>query len=194
VKEFYKKKHEHSYYIGCSLGGRMGISAVDKYPEDYDGIVAGAPAVDFLNMNGYRANFFTITGGPGSKDYIPISTWTGLIHNEVLAQCDELDGVKDGIIEIANQCYFDPSTLACKDGQEAPTECLNDAQIKQVEQIYAPYRYPDGKLIFPRMNPGNELSAVQRLLSGEPFVHSVVWTFTHWPSGFRLADMSIGMV
>lgn len=152
----------------------MGISAADKYPEDYDGIVAGAPAVDFLNMNGYRANFFTITGGPDSKDYIPISTWTGLIHNEVLNQCDELDGVKDGIIEIANQCYFDPSKLACKDGQEAPTECLNEAQIEQVEQIYSPYRYPDGKLIFPRMNPGNELSAVQRLLAGAPFVHSVV--------------------
>lgn len=155
----------------------MGISAVDKYPEDYDGIVAGAPAVDFLNMNGYRANFFTITGDADSKDYIPISTWTGLIHDEVLKQCDEIDGVKDGIIEIANQCHFDPTELLCKDGQEGPDQCLNEAQVEQVEKIYAPYRYPDGKLIFPRMNPGNELNAVQRLLSGEPFPHSVVRSY-----------------
>ncbi|KAL2212931.1 tannase and feruloyl esterase [Sarocladium strictum] len=198
VKEFYKKHHEHSYYIGCSLGGRMGIGAADRYPEDYDGIVAGAPAVDFLHMNGYRANFFTITGDKDSKDYIPLSTWTGLIHDEVLNQCDELDGIKDGIIEIANECYFDPTKLRCRDDQTAPKECLNDAQIQQVKEIYASYEYPDGTLIFPRMNPGNEVYAVKKLIAGEPFAYSVDWfryvvyNDTEWdPVGYNTDDVAV---
>ncbi|KAM3537220.1 hypothetical protein ARSEF1564_009860 [Beauveria bassiana] len=74
VEKFYAKKYKHLYYISCSLGGCIGISAADKYPEDFDGIVAGALAVDFLHMNDYRANFFTITGGPDSDNYIPITT------------------------------------------------------------------------------------------------------------------------
>lgn len=151
----------------------MGISAADKFPGDYDGIVAGAPAVDFNNLYGSRANFFTITGGPGSRDYITVDTWTGLIHREVLRQCDGIDGVADGIIEIPSKCRFDPATLLCPADQTS--DCLSAAQVKQVQQVYAPYTYPDGTLIFPRMNPGNELEAVQGLLAGKPFSSSVEW-------------------
>ncbi|KAL8401160.1 hypothetical protein RB596_008088 [Gaeumannomyces avenae] len=171
VEAFYGTAPARSYYIGCSLGGRMGISAAERFPDDYDGIVAGAPAVDFNNLYGSRANFFTITGAPGSPDYIPIDTWTSVIHPEVLRQCDGIDGVVDGIIEVPSKCHFDPSVLLCA-GQYG---CLSAAQVKQVQQIYAPYTYPDGSLIFPRMNPGMELRAVDGLLAGKPFSPSVEW-------------------
>ncbi|KAH7367852.1 feruloyl esterase B [Plectosphaerella cucumerina] len=174
IEQFYEKRPAHSYYIGCSLGGRMGIKAAEVYPNDYDGIVAGAPTVDFNNLQGQRAMFYTITGAVGSKDFITADTWTGLIHDEVLRQCDAIDGVADGIIEIPNKCHFDPSTLFCG-GESDKTQCLNAAQVQQLEKIYAPYTYPDGELIFPRMNPGNEKKAIERLLSGQPFPHSVEW-------------------
>lgn len=152
----------------------MGIKAAEAYPRDYDGIIAGAPAVDFNNLQGQRAMFYTVTGAKGSEDFISADTWTGLIHDEVLKQCDEIDGVADGIIEIPSKCHFNPRTLLCEAPQDEGRECLNAAQVQQVEKVYAPYRYPSGELIFPRMNPGNELKAVERLLSGEPFPHSVV--------------------
>ncbi|RBQ93340.1 hypothetical protein VDGD_08954 [Verticillium dahliae] len=150
IKAFYDKKPDHSYFIGCSLGGRMGIKDAELFPEDYDGIVAGAPT-----------------------NFIPADTWTGLIHDEVLRQCDKIDGVADGIIEVPNKCHFDPQALLCKASEVQG--CLNEAQVQQLEKIYAPYEFPDGEPIFPRLNPGAEKRAVDRLLSGLPFTNSVEW-------------------
>ncbi|KAG7131409.1 feruloyl esterase B-2 like protein [Verticillium longisporum] len=173
IKAFYDKKPDHSYFIGCSLGGRMGIKAAELFPEDYDGIVAGAPTVDFNKLQGARAFFYTVTGAVGPQDFISADTWTGLIHDEVLWQCDEIDGVADGIIEVPNKCHFDPQALLCK-APEAQG-CLNEAQVQQLEKIYAPYEFPDGEPISPRLNPGAEKRAVDRLLSGLPFTNSVEW-------------------
>ncbi|RXG48647.1 hypothetical protein VDGE_08954 [Verticillium dahliae] len=140
---FYDKKPDHSYFIGCSLGGRMGIKAAELFPEDYDGIVAGAPTVDFNKLQGARAFFYTVTGAA------------------------------DGIIEVPNKCHFDPQALLCKASEVQG--CLNEAQVQQLEKIYAPYEFPDGEPIFPRLNPGAEKRAVDRLLSGLPFTNSVEW-------------------
>ncbi|TLS27420.1 hypothetical protein PpBr36_04184 [Pyricularia pennisetigena] len=177
IQEFYSSPPAKSYYIGCSLGGRQGISAAERFPEDYDGILAGAPAVDFNHLYSLRARMFTITGSPGSPDYISASTWSGLIHDEVLSQCDGLDGVADGIIEIANKCHFDPTTLLCRADQadQAGQACLSQAQVAQVQTVYAPYTYANGTLLWPRMNPGAEILASAGLLAGRPFSPSVEW-------------------
>lgn len=176
AEAFYGSKPAFSYYLGCSLGGRMGIQAADMYPEDYDGIVAGAPAVDFNLLQGQRAMFFNMTGAKGSPNYIEIDTWKGLIHSEVLRQCDDLDGVADGIIEVPSRCHFDPETLLCAGGcdKRPQSECLNEAQVEQLRRIYADYRWPNGTLLFPGMNPGNEIAATDKLLAGKPFNYSVV--------------------
>lgn len=154
----------------------MGIQAAHLYPEDYDGIVAGALAVDFNLLQGQRAMFFNVTGAKGSPNYIEIDTWKGLIHDEVLRQCDGLDGVIDNIIEVPSRCHFDPTTLLCTDAfmDRPQQECLNRAQVEQLQRIYAEYRWPNGTLLFPRMNPGNELGAIDKLLAGRPFNYSVV--------------------
>jgi len=173
TEAFYQKPPARSYYIGCSLGGRMGIKGAELYPDDYDGIVAGCPAVDFNHLQGQRAMFYPITGPVGSPNYISHQLWTGLIHGEVLKQCDGLDGVVDGIIEVPDRCHFQPEALLCASDQH-DGQCLNEQQVEQVRKIYAPYTYPDGSLIFPRMNPGNEIQAVQKLLAGAPFGYSQV--------------------
>lgn len=76
----------------------MGLKAAEKFPNDFDGIVAGAPAVDFNNLYSWRASFFPITSPIGSPDFITATMWSGLIHDAILAQCDHLDGVIDGIM------------------------------------------------------------------------------------------------
>lgn len=174
VEEFYYKPASRSYYIGCSLGGRMGVKAAEQFPDDFDGIVAGCPAVDFNHLQGQRAMFYPITGPVGSKDYISHDIWKGLIHDEVLRQCDWIDGVKDGIIEVANRCHFVPEALLCRPFSK-PDTCLNWNQVQQLKKIYAPYTFPNGTLIYPRMNPGNEIFAVQKLLAGAPFSYSQDW-------------------
>lgn len=173
VEKFYQKRPDYSYYIGWSLGGRMGIKAAEAFPHDYDGIIAGCPAVDFNNLYSQRAMFYPITGAMGSKDFITKDVWINLIHKEVLRQCDKLDGVEDGIIEDPGKCHFNPETLLCKT-KDQDSSCLNQAQVEKLKKIYAPYTYPNGTLIYPRMNPGNEILAATRILAGEPFGSSQV--------------------
>ena len=157
----------------------MGIKGAEAYPEDYDGIVAGCPAVDFNHLQGERAIFYPITGPVGSPNFIGPELWTGLIHDEILRQCDGLDGVIDGIIEVPDRCYFQPETLLCQPG--TCEGCLNSEQVRQLQQIYATYTYPNGTLIFPRLNPGCEISAVLKFFAGAPFSYSQVWIL-HLPS------------
>ncbi|KAJ4986880.1 feruloyl esterase B [Stagonosporopsis vannaccii] len=173
TKNFYGKAHSKSYYLGCSLGGRQGIKSAEKFPGDFDGIIAGAPGVDFNNLVSWRARFFTITGPVGSEDFIPAAAWKTWIHDEVLRQCDTIDGAKDGIIEDPTLCNFNPSTLLCRGNASA--RCLTEAQVQQLRTIFSDYRYSSGELIYPAMQPGSEVAAVERLYAGAPFAYSADW-------------------
>ncbi|KAI1150362.1 feruloyl esterase B [Nemania diffusa] len=164
-----------SYYIGCSLGGRQGIGNAEKFPKDFDGIVAGSPAVDFNSLYSWRATFFPITGATTSPDFISSDTWKTTIHNEVLRQCDDIDGVSDGIIEDSSLCHIDTQQLLCGYNNSASTDCLSAAQVLKVNTIFNDYLYPNGTLLYPRMNPGSELLASDGLYSGKAYSPSVDW-------------------
>ncbi|KAF1840637.1 tannase and feruloyl esterase [Cucurbitaria berberidis CBS 394.84] len=172
-KKLYHETYTKSYYLGCSLGGRQGIKSAEKFPKDFDGIVAGAPGVDFNDLVSWRARFYTITGPKTGADFIPATAWKTWIHDEVLHQCDTIDKVKDGIIEDPTLCKFDPSTLLCS--RNSTTNCLNQNQVQQVKTIFSDYMYPNGQLIFPAMQPGSEINAVDRLYAGTPFAYSDDW-------------------
>ncbi|XPS75221.1 Feruloyl esterase [Ascochyta lentis] len=128
AKKLYGKSHSKSYYLGCSLGGRQGVKSAEKFPNDFDGIVAGAPGVDFNDLVSWRARFFTITGAIGSSDFIPAIAWKTWIHDEVLKQCDTIDKAQDGIIEDPTLCKFNPSTLLCTGNSTA--NCLSSRSPK----------------------------------------------------------------
>jgi feruloyl esterase len=170
---FYSAPASNSYYLGCSGGGRQGIKAAEMFPEDFDGIVAGAPAVNFNNMTSWRASFFGKTGATSSPNFIPASAWEGFIHDKVLNQCDTIDGVADGIIEDPTLCDFRPEALICSVGQIS-TECLNEIQVEIVRSILSPLYGSSGELVYPGMQPGSEVLAVQKLYSGIPFPYSLV--------------------
>ncbi|KAF6220895.1 hypothetical protein HO133_002575 [Letharia lupina] len=170
---FYDKAYKKSYYLGCSLGGRQGIKAADMFPGDFDGIVAGSPALDFNNLQSWRASFFPITGSANSSGFISTASWTTLIHDEVLKQCDGLDGVMDGIIEDPNLCSFRPEALLC--AKNASTNCLTSTQVETVRKIFSPFYGEDGNLIYPAMQPGSEILAAENLYAGKPFSYSESW-------------------
>jgi feruloyl esterase len=121
-----------------------------RFPEDYDGIIAGAPANYWTHLL-TKATFDTreLLGKPGS--YIP-ATKLRLIENAALEACDALDGVKDGVIEDPTRCHFDPARLECK-GPESDA-CLGSAQVAALQKLYEGPHGENGKRVFPRVLAG----------------------------------------
>ncbi|KAL0576495.1 hypothetical protein V5O48_005470 [Marasmius crinis-equi] len=190
TKQFYGESHKKSYYLGCSTGGRQGLKSVEDFPEDFDGVVAGAPAANFNSLISWSGHFFSeITGDSSQPTFIPVNLWFGLIHNDILAQCDELDGVKDGIIEDPNACNYDPTPLLCKDG--ATENCLTPTQAETVKKVYSPFLDTQGNLIYPRAQPGGE-DILPIMVGGQPFSFTADW-FKYVVYNSSIDPTTIGM-
>jgi tannase/feruloyl esterase len=155
VDAFYGAAPKLSFFNGCSTGGRQAITEAQRYPNDFDAIVAGASAWDGMRMHAVRvAVSQQINRNPDGV--IPPAKFE-MIHEAVLSACDALDGVKDGVIENPPQCHFDYATLACK-GADAPT-CLTASQVESAKALTSPLAdIRTGKRIDERhLWPGSEL-------------------------------------
>jgi feruloyl esterase len=142
-----------SFWNGCSTGGRQAFAEAQRFPDDYDGIVAGAPANYVTHLQGAQI-WVSAISNKDQAGFIPASKFPAL-HNAVLAACDMLDGVKDGVLEDPTRCHFDPATLACQ-GAES-TACLTGAQVAVAQQIYEGMKSPaTGKSLFPGLELGSE--------------------------------------
>ncbi|KAF9258406.1 tannase and feruloyl esterase [Marasmius fiardii PR-910] len=174
TRQFYGQAHKKSYYFGCSTGGREGLKSVEDFPEDFDGVVAGSAAANFVGLMGWSGHFFSeITGNSSQPTFIPLDLWTGLIHNDILSQCDGIDGVQDGIIEDPNLCEYNPSGLLCQNG--ATSNCLTPTQIETVRKAFQPFLASDGTVIYPRAQPGAEALLSSSFLTGRPFQFTSDW-------------------
>src|SRR6202047_29253 len=152
VKAFYGDAPKHSYFASCSNGGRQALMEAQRYPEDYDGILAGAPAnywTHLLSSALWDAQATTLD--PDS--YIPPSKIPA-IANAVLAACDAKDGLKDGILNDPRQCHFDPATILCQQGNS--DSCLTKPQVTALKKLYEGAHDAKGKQIFPGFVPGAE--------------------------------------
>lgn len=150
---YYGTPATHSYFASCSDGGREALMEAQRYPADYDGILAGAPANNWshlLSNAGYNAHIFA--ADPSA--YIP-PTKLPAIASAVLAACDKLDGLSDGILNDPRQCRFDPGTLLCKSGDS--DSCLTAPQADALKKLYAGAHDAQGQLIFPGYLPGSEI-------------------------------------
>jgi feruloyl esterase len=165
VNAFYGSAPVKSYFNGCSTGGRQALVEATKYPDDFDGIVAGAAANPKTHLDAWRmwAAHLAIRN---EDDRIPPEKYPA-IHQAVLAQCDALDGVKDGLIENPTQCHFDPSAIVCKGAGDA--QCLTPKQAAVAKSLMGPVKTPAGREIFPGYAPGTELGWGFLLGSDEPY-------------------------
>ena len=147
IAAFYGSPAKLNYWSGCSAGGRQGLMEAQRYPADFDGIVAGAPG---LNWTG-RAIESMVIANASHKDqagYIPPAKYA-MIHKAVLDSCDALDGVKDGLLESPAACHFDPKQLQCP-AEDGPG-CLTAKQVETAQAIYNPTSF------FPGYMRGSEL-------------------------------------
>ena len=151
VAQFYGQPAAKSYYQGCSTGGRMGLIEVQRYPEDYDGVVAGAPVYSLLvqSSSAVRDQFFKKPGAAIPGEQIKS------LNASVLAACDAADGLKDGVVTDPRRCRWQPKVLACKPG-DAADQCLTPAQIEAMNAAYTTVRTRDGVVGHYGLTRGSE--------------------------------------
>jgi len=157
IKAFYGQAPRYSYFSGCSDGGREALIEAQRYPLDFDGIAAGAPALNFTIQNSFHHAWLakSNTGSDGK----PLLTAVDMapLHAAVIAACDGLDGLVDGQITDPRLCHYDPAGIACK-GDYRPGQCLTGEQVAAVRAIYDGARSASGKrLEIPGSLPGSEM-------------------------------------
>ena len=153
IDAFYGSAPRFSYFSGCSTGGRQALQAAQRYPTDFDGIVAGAPGLR-ASRQAFAQNWMhQALTAPGAA--LPAEK-LALLHQGVMDACDAQDGARDGVLERPLACTFDPEVLACRGGDRA--SCLTSAQVEAARKVYAGPSDPrTGAAIFPGLERGSEL-------------------------------------
>ena len=158
IAAYYGQPAKYSYFAGCSDGGREALMEAQRFPEDFNGITAGAPAMNFTTQNTFYHGWNALkNSGAGGR---PILTADKLpiLHKAVLDACDAADGLKDGLISEPLSCHFDPAAVQCKAGHDDGT-CLSAAQVQAARNIYAGAHDAEGnKLVLSGPLPGSELA------------------------------------
>ena len=153
IKAFYESDPARSYWNGCSTGGRQSLMEAQRFPDDYDGIIAGAPANYMSHLQPWSL-WIPMAVHATEESYVPPAKYA-VIHKAVLEACDTLDGVKDGVIENPMACHFDPKTIQCTGVTN--DACLTPPQVEAVRKLYAPATNPrTGTPFFPGLEPGSE--------------------------------------
>jgi len=164
LNAYYGKPANKAYFDACSDGGREALMEAQRFPQDYDGILAGAPANAWSTILAGGASLMQgLTGDP--KAYIP-DRKLGAIQRASLAACDALDGVKDNVVGDPAKCRFDPQVLLCK-GDDA-RDCLTPPQIDSLKMIYSGFKDGQGRIVFPGFSMGDETSWKQWIVGEDP--------------------------
>ena len=154
VHAFYGQPATRSYYVGCSTGGRQGLMEAQRFPDDYDGLIAGAPAANWTRFQAGGHLWAVLSLNKDPESYVPASKLP-IIESAVNAACDAADGVTDGVLEDPRQCHFDAQALACKAGQDL-SSCLTPKQAAAVNNIWNGPHDSVGQLVYPPYMRGAE--------------------------------------
>ena len=203
VRAVYAKPAHHSYFVGCSSGGHQALTEAQRYPEDYDGILAGAPANYWTHLMAGQLWYGLATRvDPATSLESPVNKLK-LIHDAVLDACDAADGVRDGVLENPSMCRFDPQVLACTGG-DGPG-CLTAAQVGALRKIYAEAQSPSGAKIFPGLALGGEINWTSMSANQVPFAQTfyryivfqdTAWDYSqmHFAADVAYADQHVGSI
>jgi len=151
IKAFYGREARYSYWNGCSGGGREGLLQAYRYPDEFDGIIAGDPAN--VRRNAW-ALWLAVQTFKDPAAHIPPEKYP-MIHRAVLDACDANDGLKDGLIENPQSCHVEFKKIECKSANGP--DCLTPRQVQTAQTMISPATTASGKVLFPRLEPGTEL-------------------------------------
>ncbi|WP_167056833.1 tannase/feruloyl esterase family alpha/beta hydrolase [Burkholderia sp. Ax-1719] len=158
MRTFYGVAPRYAYFSGCSDGGREALMEAQRYPDDFDGISAGAPAMLFQIQNSFF-HAWTVAANRGSNGQpILLAPKLHVLHDAVIAHCDTLDGVKDGLLSDPRACHVQASWVACKPGASDTQHCLTPAEWSVAQKIYTGPTDAEGHRFLPGgLEPGSEL-------------------------------------
>jgi feruloyl esterase len=165
VAAYYERAAGHAYWNGCSAGGRQAMKEAQRFPEDFDGIIAGAPGLDWTGRAAQAVRVLKTLEQNDAARLAPPQM--ELLHRAAVDACDALDGVNDRLIGDPSRCAFDPATLQCKGAGDAG--CLTPAQVETARLIYSPMANSKTKREIAGLAPGSELG----------------WTPTGWTASAR---------
>ena len=171
ITAFYSKPARHSYWNSCSTGSRRGAVEAQRFPADFDGIVAGAPANYLSHLQPWTLWVPKVVHESGGSLLPPAKL--AVIHKAVIKACDALDGVEDGVIEDPSRCHFDPGVLKCEGADTAG--CLTTAQVESARKLAD--RWSTARTWFPGFAPGSEMG--WDLLAGAEPIGDPVGSFKY---------------
>jgi len=164
VRSYYGGPPTRSYFEGCSTGGRQGLILAQRFPADFDGIVVGAPVLNFSGtMMSYVNNVQALKAAPIPTSKLP------LLAEKIYAQCDARDGLKDGLIDDPRLCGFEPSRDLPKCDAGDQPDCFTPGQIGALEKIYGDV-VSQGKRVFPGWPVGAEIAGSNGRSGWDPWI------------------------
>jgi feruloyl esterase len=192
---FYGRAPRRAYFNGCSTGGRQALTEVQRYPADYDAIVAGAPA-NFAKRQTFGQIWLWQATHKDAASVLTADKYK-VLHKAVIEACDALDGVKDGVLENPTQCRFDPQATQCRNS-EGP-DCLTAPQVEAARKIYAgASNSRTHDTIYPGLQPGSELGwgqsvAAQPVGYATDFFKYIVFRNAQWEPASLNFDSDIAL-
>jgi feruloyl esterase len=167
AETYYGKPIQHSYWNSCHNGGNQGLNEAQRYPDDFDGIVAGDPAfwISHLQPGSLYISWLALKDGVNGPGYIPPAK-IEVLNKAAIAACDGNDGLVDGLIQDPPSCKFDPASIQCKGADAA--DCLTAGQVDTARKIYAGAKFKDGTPIYSGFERGSELNW-NFMIEKEPF-------------------------
>ncbi|MDB6044652.1 MAG: Tannase and feruloyl esterase [Gammaproteobacteria bacterium] len=171
VAAYYGKPAGRAYYSGCSSGGWEGLSEAERYPDDYDGIVAGAPAINLVQVQsrGILVAQLSLKNPAGNLTRELASR----LAAAAVAKCDAKDGLKDGVIDDPRHCDFDPAELQCKSADSK--DCLTAPQVQMARALYGPLKSSGGMKLYPGAALGaSPLAELPPSSKPEPVGHAAI--------------------
>jgi hypothetical protein len=158
IAKYYGQPQAYAYFSGCSDGGREALMEAQRFPTDFDGITAGAPAMNFVVQNSFYHAWNAVKNtGPDGQQILNAGRLP-ILHAAVLKACDKLDGVIDGLISDPARCQFDPVTMQCAQGA-ATDQCLTAAEVAVAKAFYEGAHDDQGnRFVVGGLQPGSELA------------------------------------
>ena len=205
IAEFYGQRPERSYFDSCSNGGRQALMLAQRFPYDFDGIIATAPANIYSAGFGQSAAYMALANRDANNEEILTADKLGPLHRAVVRRCDDNDGLADAQITDPRDCRFDPASVACPPGEDR-VRCLTPAQVRTVRMLYRGARDRHDRRLYPGgLERGSELDWADMIVSTpdmqtpEPLAYFGAEQFLKHlafrrnpPESFTLADTLFG--
>ncbi|KAH0429935.1 tannase and feruloyl esterase [Colletotrichum camelliae] len=203
VGAYYGRRETARYYQGCSTGGRQGVQEAAVFPGDFDGVLVGAPGVEWLRIVASKGILARRVGWPdiGSEGYVGDEVWEEIVRRQV-DMFDGADGVVDGIVDEPLRHVFDPAVMACREGMGEV--CLGPEQVESVRRAYEPIRDSEGRVVYPAFGLGADTGVFSdNIVDGraeltytilQDFWRGAVYNSTSWtPHAFDESQMDFAV-